>query len=667
MLYTTLHVRNITLFFLQKSNYQSDCKNYRFSVCFAIALQHLENIRTKRRRSRSRLSASFEIMKEKILTHQGGLFLNDPSSVIMLVIFRISFIKYGLNPLKIMFREDLIPKTIACWKEGYSKSFFLGDLAAGITVGIISLPLVMAFAIASGLSPEKGLYTGIIAGFLISLLGGSRVQIGGPTGAFVVIIYAIVQKHGYEGLAIATFMAGLLMIFMGLARFGVFLRFIPHSVTTGFTIGIALSIWSSQVKDFLGFQVDSIPADFISKWKMYFHCCNTWNPWSLGLATGTLSLIFILRRFFPKIPAVVPVVFLATFITTFFDLPVDTIEKKFGAIPSTLPFPHLPSFTLEKIKTLLPDAITIALLGSIESLLSALVADGMTGHRHRSNGELVAQGLSNLASVFFGGIPATGAIARTTANIQMGAKTPFAGIFHAITLLVLMLFAAPYAAKFPLPSLAAILGFVAWNMCERESFMAILKGPWPDALVMGITFFLTILIDLTVAVQVGVILAAILFVKKMSDSTTVKICKFLVQEEGEEISKTHESDLILHKNVPEEVAVFEIDGPFFYPIANLLNEQLRLLSKTPRFFILRMGKVPFIDATGLHALKQFQATCKQKGIVLSFSGIKEELMPTLQRGNIISSRGESLVFPHLENALAYCRQKLSLEQVPCLS
>lgn len=561
-----------------------------------------------------------------------------------------------------MFRQDLIPKTVACLKEGYSKSFFFGDLIAGVTVGIISLPLVMAFAIASGLSPERGLFTGIVAGFLISLLGGSRVQIGGPTGAFVVIIYAIVQKHGYEGLAIATFMAALMMILMGLARFGVLLRFIPHSVTTGFTVGIALSIASSQVKDFLGFQIDNIPADFISKWKMYFHCCNTWNPWSLGLSVGTLSSIFILRRFFPKIPAVVPVVFLATFITTFFDLPVDTIEKKFGAIPSSLPLPHLPNFSLEKIQTLFPDAMTIALLGSIESLLSALVADGMTGHRHRSNGELVAQGLSNLASVFFGGIPATGAIARTTANIQMGAKTPLAGMLHAITLLVLMLFAAPYAAKFPLPSLAAILGFVAWNMCERDSFVSILKGPWPDALVMGITFFLTILIDLTVAVQVGVLLAAILFVKKMSDSTTIKICQFLVQEEA---SKPKDSDLILRKNVPKEVAVFEIDGPFFYPIANLLKDQLKALLKQPNFFILRMGKVPFIDATGLHALKQFQATCKQKRIVLILSGIQDELLPTLQTGNIISK--ETLVFPHLSDALDYCREQLSLEGVPCLS
>lgn len=555
--------------------------------------------------------------------------------------------------------QDFIPKTVVCFQEGYTRHNFLNDLVAGVTVGIIALPLAMAFAIGSGLSPERGLFTAIVAGFLISLLGGSRVQIGGPTGAFVVIVFSIVQRHGYDGLAIATLIAGVLMIFMGLARCGVFLKFIPFPVTTGFTTGIALTIFSSQVKDFLGLDLKEMPADFLEKWKHYFLNAHTWNPWAFGIALGTLILIFALRRIYPKIPGAIVAVLLATFLVMLFDLPVDTIEKKFGGIPRMLPSPGLPTFSLAKIQEVFPDAIAIALLAAIESLLSALVADGMTGLRHRSNCELVAQGFANIGSIFFGGIPATGAIARTTANINMGAKTPVAGMIHAITLLLLMLLCAPLAAKFPMPAIASVLIFVAWNMSERESFAEILKGPKSDAIILLITFLLTILINLTVAVQIGVLLAAVLFLKKMTDSTTVQICKILLDENLHELPEVQDSDIIFRKDVPSDVAVFEINGPFFYPVANLLNEELQQLSSKPKFFILRMRKVPVIDATGLHALKEFYRKCQKLGITFLMSGIRQDLMISLQKSGITTMVGKEHIFPHLDNALAYCRSHLN--------
>lgn len=554
--------------------------------------------------------------------------------------------------------QDYIPKTVVCLQEGYSKKFFLDDLLAGATVGIIALPLAMAFAIGAGVTPERGLFTAIIAGFLISLLGGSRVQIGGPTGAFVVIVYSVVQRHGYEGLAVATILAGIMMVLMGLARFGVFLKFIPYPVTTGFTTGIALLIFSSQIKDFFGLNIPKLPADFLEKWHSYLTCCNTWNPWALLIASSSLAMIFFLRWVYPKIPGAIGAVILATFVVYLFDLPVETIEKKFGGIPRMLPEPTLPSFSFDTVQAVFPDAITIALLGAIESLLSALVADGMAGHRHRSNGELVAQGLANIGSILFGGIPATGAIARTTANINMGAKTPFAGMIHAVTLLLLMILFAPYASKVPMPALASVLIFVAWNMSERDSFIEILKGPFSDVIVLLITFLLTILIDLTVAVQVGVILAAVLFLKKMTDSTTVKVCQLLLHENLNELPEARDSDLILRKDVPPGVTVFEINGPFFFSVANLLNDELRQLSVLPKIFILRMRKVPIVDATGMHALQEFQKKCSQKGILFLISGVREEVLKQMEKAGLKDRIGTDHFFPHVEHALAWAKNHL---------
>lgn len=553
------------------------------------------------------------------------------------------------------FIQEYIPKSVICFREGYTRELFWQDLFAGLSVGVIALPLALAFAIGSGVAPERGLYTVIIAGFLISLLGGSRVQIGGPTGAYIVIVYAIVQKHGYDGLAVATLIAAVLMILMGLFRFGVLLKFIPYPVTTGFTTGIALVIFTSQIKDLLGLRIDKLPPEFIEKCTQYCQNAHTLNPWAFAVAFGTLVLIFGLRRAFPKFPGAICAIICATLFAYFLDLPVETIASRFGEIPRTLPMPTFPTLSLDRIQEMFPEAITIALLGAIESLLSAVVADGMTGHRHRSNTELVAQGLANAGSVVFGGIPATGAIARTSANIRMGAKTPMAGMIHAVTLLLLMLFFAPYAAMIPLCALSAVLVYVAWNMSELDHFMQILRGPRSDALVLITTFLLTVLIDLTVAVQIGVILAAMLFLKHLTDASTVKICKVLLEENAQENLENHDAELLLRKDVPEDVTIFEIKGPFFYSVADQLDDALRQLPVPPRIFILRMRHVPLVDATGAHALEQFAEKCRKKGILFLVSGVKPELAAVFKQTGVEEAVGLDHIFPHIDAALAFAR------------
>lgn len=549
--------------------------------------------------------------------------------------------------------QDFIPKSIVCFREGYSKEYFFNDLFAGVSVGIIALPLALAFAIASGVSPEKGLFTAIIAGFLISLLGGSRVQIGGPTGAFVIIVYAVIQKHGYDGLALATLIAAVMMVLMGLARFGVLLKFIPYPVTTGFTTGIAVVIVTSQIKDFFGLEAEKIPPEFLEKCNLYCEIAHTWNLWALLIAFSTLTLIFVLRHYRPRWPGAIIGIILATSVAYFLDLPIETIESKFGEIPRVLPAPSLPHFSYDLFKTVFPDAITIALLGAIESLLSAVVADGMIGTKHRSNGELVAQGLANIGSIIFGGIPATGAIARTSANIKMGAKTPVAGMVHALTLLLLMLLLAPLAGKIPLSALAGVLIFVAWNMSELPHFMEIIKGHKGEAAILLITFFLTVLIDLTVAVQVGVILSAIVFLKRMTDKTTVEICQSLVKENNNETPDANDAEILLRKDIPSDVVVFEIRGPFFYSVADLLDEALLRLDCMPRIFILRLNKTSLIDATGLRAIKQFGLKCKKKGIVFMISDVNPSYYNLFLKSGIGEVIGKNLMFKDIESALAY--------------
>lgn len=566
--------------------------------------------------------------------------------------------KSFLGVIKERLRE-LVPMSVVCYKEGYTRNILFNDIYAGITVGLIALPLAMAFAIGSGVTPERGLFTAIIAGFLISLLGGSRVQIAGPTGAFVVIVYDVVQRHGYEGLAIATVLAGIMMILMGIARFGVFLKFIPYPVTVGFTTGIALVIFTSQLKDFFGLEMGSVPSEFLDKLHAFYQHASTWSPWSLSVAAGTLSLIFILRRLNSKIPGVIIAVILATLISSIFAFPIDTIATKFGGIPNILPKPCLPMFTLDKMQEIFPDAISIALLGAIESLLSAVVADGMTGHRHRSNCELIAQGIGNIGSIMFGGIPATGAIARTSANIKLGGKTPLSGMVHALTLLLCMVLFAPIASKVPLAALAAVLVYVAWNMSELPHFMEIMRGQWSDKIVLMITFLLTVLIDLTVAVQVGVLLAAMLFVKSLADSQTVKLCKILLDENANEYPEAHDGDIIFRKDVPEGTAIFEITGPFFFAVADALNEELKELVEIPKIFILRMRKVSMLDATGVHALKQFAERCHRENITLLLSGVKEPLATTLKDSGIENVVGREFIFKHIDDALMFANKHIA--------
>lgn len=549
--------------------------------------------------------------------------------------------------------KDFIPKSFICFREGYTKEYFFNDLFAGASVGVIALPLALAFAIASGVAPEKGLFTAIVAGFLISLLGGSRIQIGGPTGAFVVVVYAIIQKHGYDGLALATLIAAVMLMILGFARCGVILKFIPYPVTTGFTTGIALVIAFSQVKDFFGLDTGKMPPDFLEKCKIYCQFAHTWNWWALVIAVATLTLIFMLRRYLPKWPGAIVAIALATVTAYFFHLPVETIQSKFGDIPRVLPTPSLPHFSYDLFVRVFPDAITIALLGAIESLLSAVVADGMAGTRHRSNVELVAQGIGNIGSILFGGIPATGAIARTSANIKMGAKTPMAGMIHAVTLLLLMLFLAPLAGMIPLAALAGVLVFVAWNMSELPHFLEILKGQKGDAAILLITFLLTVLIDLAVAVQIGVILAAIVFLKRMTDKTTVQICQSLVKAGEKEAPEINDGELLFRKDISDDVALFEINGPFFYSVADLLDEALLRLNPLPRVFLLRLHKTPLIDATGLKALKQFGVKCKNKNILFLISDLDHKKMELFKKSNIEKTIGKKHLFNDFSSALNY--------------
>lgn len=552
--------------------------------------------------------------------------------------------------------QDYIPKFFLCLKEGYTKQLFFSDLFAGMSVGVIALPLALAFAIGSGVAPECGLFTAIVAGFLISFLGGSRVQIGGPTGAFVPVIYTIIQNHGYDGLAVATIIAGILLILMGIARFGILLKFIPFPVTTGFTTGIALVIFVSQIKDFFGLQVDKVPPHFIEKCTLFCLNAYTWNVWAFVVALGTLISIFILRKISNKMPSVIIAIIGATIISYIFDLPIETIQSKFGEIPRVLPTPSFPSISYDLIKKVFPDAITIALLGAIESLLSAVVADGMIGSKHRSNCELVAQGCANIGSIIFGGIPATGAIARTSANIRLGAKTPVAGMIHALTLLLLMLLFAPLASQIPLCALAAVLVYVAWNMSELGHFIEILKSERSEALILLTTFMLTVLIDLSVAVQIGFMLSAILFVHKMTDNTSVEVCRILIDENNNETSDLQDADILFMKNIPDDVVVFEINGPFFYSVTNLLNETLTTLDKIPHAFILRMHKVPIVDTTGMRALKEFHRKCEQKGIVFLLVEVPQKIREQFENTSVEKTIGKDHIFSDIQAAFSYLKK-----------
>lgn len=545
-----------------------------------------------------------------------------------------------------------VPKLWTTLKEGYTKEKFFADLSAGVIVGIVALPLAIAFAIASGVKPEAGLYTAIIAGLIVSLLGGSRVQIAGPTGAFIVIIYGVVQKYGTDGLMIATFMAGVILVLMGVARLGTLLKFIPYPLIVGFTSGVAVIIFTSQIKDIFGLQIDELPADFISKWIVYFQNFSAINY--NALLVGGLSLIILLLwpRISHKIPAPLVVIIVVTVIVQVFDIKVDTIQSRFGSVPNTLPAPQLPHITWEKITGVFSPAITIALLGAIESLLSAVVADGMIRSRHRSNMELVAQGVANIFSPLFGGIPATGAIARTATNVKNGAKTPVAGIIHAIVLLLIMLFFGKWAALIPIPTLSAILLIVSYNMSEWRSFKKLLRSPKSDIIILLVTFVLTVIVDLTVAIEVGVVLSALFFMRRMAEVSQVNAITKDIKDELEGKFESTENDI----RMPEGVEIFEVFGSLFFGAVEQFTESLRTFEKKPKYLILETSHLLSIDASGLRALEDLESKLTRQKIKFIISGLHKQPLFAMIQSGLIDKIGEDYLFGSINEALSFIEE-----------
>jgi sulfate permease, SulP family len=553
----------------------------------------------------------------------------------------------------------LKPKLFTTLKN-YTSKQFLADLSAGTIVGIVALPLAIAFGIASGVTPEKGLITAIIAGFIISFLGGSRVQIGGPTGAFIVIVYGIVQQYGVNGLIIATIMAGVILVIMGLARFGSVIKFIPHPVVVGFTSGIALLIFSTQIKDFFGMSIENVPSEFFDKWIEYSFNFSTINYYAFGTAALALFIIIIFPKITHKIPGSIVALLVTTAIVQIFHLPVETIGSKFGELPSALPSPVFPEIDFAIIKNLIGPATTIAILAAIESLLSAVVADGMIGGRHRSNMELVAQGVANIITPLFGGIPATGAIARTATNIKNGGRTPVAGIIHAFVLLLITLFFGQYAKLIPMATLAAVLIVVAYNMSEWRSFVEIFKSPKSDIIVLLTTFGLTVVFDLTIAIQVGMVLAVFLFMRSMAMVTNVGIITRELKDDDEEAVDVNS---ISNKKVPDEVEVFEINGPFFFGAVSKFRDAMRFIESPPKVLIVRMRNVPAIDGTGIHALEEVYHESVKKGTQLVLSGVHTQPLMALYQSGFLKVIGELNVLGNIDDSLDRAREILGLEKL----
>ncbi|GGA98563.1 SulP family inorganic anion transporter [Mucilaginibacter rubeus] len=552
-----------------------------------------------------------------------------------------------MNKMMNLFRPKLIDTL-----KGYTPAQFYKDVVAGVIVGVVALPLAIAFAIASGVSPEKGIFTAIIAGAIISALGGSKVQIGGPTGAFIVVVYGIVQQFGVSGLVIATFIAGIILIIMGVAKLGNTIKYIPYPLVIGFTTGIAVIIFSSEVKDFLGLKMGNVPADFISKWIGYSRHLSSLNLYALFIGVFTLLVVLLWPRVTRKVPGSLIAIVISTLLVRYFHLPVETIGSRFGVITAALPHPVMPDVSLETIRQLIRPAFTIALLCSIESLLSAVVADGMTGGNHRSNTELIAQGVANICSSVLGGIPATGAIARTATNIKNGGSTPVAGIIHAITLLLIMLFIGKWAALIPMATLAGILVVVAWNMSELGNFIDVFKGSKSDASVLLITFGLTILVDLTVAIEIGIIVAAFLFMRKMMQSSSVQQTILSPDQLSD--------DEFNQSAIPKGVDVFEINGPLFFGAAYKFKDTMKVLEKPARVLIIRMGNVPVIDATGIRVLRDVHQEIKKKGTKLILSEVNsEQVTGALKKTRLLFQIGKGNVRDTFEKALKRADEVLS--------
>ncbi|MCB5425519.1 sulfate permease [Altererythrobacter sp. CC-YST694] len=511
------------------------------------------------------------------------------------------------------------PKLITAFREGYTAARLRADAMAGLTVAIVALPLSMALAIASGASPDKGLVTAVVAGFFISILGGSRVQVGGPTGAFVVVIAGVIAQHGYSGLVLATILAGIILIVAGYARLGQLMRFVPMPVVTGFTAGIAVIIASSQIGDFLGLQAGEVPAEFLGKWEAYLSAIGTTNWFALAVGAGSLAVILLLKRINPKLPGYLIAIAVASLAVLLFGLPVETVGARFPDMPTSLPMPEMPSFTLPMLRDVLPSAFTIAFLAGIEALLSAVVADGMTGYKHRPNQELVGQGVANLASALFGGLPATGAIARTATNIRAGAQTPMAGIFHSFALLVVLLVAGGLVAYVPMPALAAILLIVAWGMSEVERFRMLLRMDVGERTLLLLTFGLTVLVDLTVAIGVGVTLASLLFMARMANATGV-----LAEDQSVE-------DPSQRAALPQGVEVFRIAGPMFFGVAGDMLDTLTRIGQVPRAVILRLDRAPYMDSSGLSVLETFVRQAKERGTRVILCDMRPQVWETLAK------------------------------------
>ena len=556
----------------------------------------------------------------------------------------------------------LLPKSITTLKS-YSRAQFTSDLIAGVIVGVVALPLAIAFAIASGVTPDRGLYTAIIAGFLISALGGSRVQIGGPTGAFVVIVYGIVQRYGIDGLVVATIMAGVILVILGVAKLGSAIKFIPHPVVIGFTSGIAVIIFSSQVKDFLGLRMGDLPVEFIPKWRAIASHMDSANAQALAVALAALLIMVLWPRVSRRVPGPFVALIATTLAVRLFDIPVDTIGTRFGAISATLPHPIVPHVSLAQITALVGPAFTIALLAAVESLLSAVVADGMIGGRHRSNMELVAQGVANIVAPIFGGMPATGAIARTATNVKNGGRTPVAGMVHALTLLLITLFFGRWAALIPLATLAAILVVVSYHMSEWRTFRSELTAPRSDVAVLLTTFSLTVLVDLTVAIEVGMVLAAFLFMRRMAEVTNVSIVTRELAD-GRDREEDDDPNSVRRRQVPPGVEVFEISGPFFFGAAEQFKDTLGQIARKPRVLIIRLRDVPAIDSTGLHVLHELARRCKRDETLLLLADVHAQPMFALVRSHMLAELGEENLFGNLDDALDRARQYLELPPVP---
>lgn len=551
-----------------------------------------------------------------------------------------------------MQKLDFHPKSLTCLK-GYNKTTFMSDLMAGVIVGIVALPLAIAFAIASGVSPEKGIITAVIAGFIVSALGGSKVQIGGPTGAFIVIVYGVIQQYGISGLTVATIIAGVLLILLGVFKLGTVIKFIPYPVVVGFTSGIAVTIFTTQMTDVFGlsFGGETVPGDFIGKWMLYFKHFNTVNWWNFIVSVTSVIIIAVTPRISKKIPGSLVAIILVTIgvwcLKSFFGIDsIDTIGDRFS-INSQLPKAEMPALDWEAIKNLFPVAVTIAALGAIESLLSATVADGMISDHHNSNTELIALGVANMVTPIFGGIPATGAIARTMTNINNGGRTPVAGMIHAVVLLLILLFLMPLARFIPMACLAGVLVVVSYNMSGWRSFTALLKNPKSDVIVLLITFFLTVIFDLTVAIAVGLLLACLLFIKRIMETTEITAIKEEIHVE-DEAGIMHDESI----TIPAGVEVYEINGPYFFGVATQFEELMSDFRDKSKVRVIRMRKVPFIDSTGIHNLSNFCEMSFKNKIVVVLSGVNPQVHSALHKAGFYDLVGEKNICPNINVALS---------------